>query len=169
MSKTIRKIKGGSELQKALSSLPARMERNLLRAGLRAGANVIRNEARQNINSRTGELAKSVRVSTRSRGGTVTASVKAGNAKAFYAHMVEFGTAPHMLYKGANNKSAVLNIAGALVSAKVKHPGAKAAPFLRPAFDAKQAEAVRAVGERIKQRLEKEGLDGPIVSLELDE
>lgn len=169
MSKTMKRIKGGPELQKILDELPVRMERNFLRAGLRAGGAVVRDEARKNINNVTGALSKSVRVSTRSRGGQVKAIVRAGNKEAFYAHMVEFGTAPHMLNKGVDNKSKVLNIAGNLVGGKVMHPGAKAKPFLRPAVDENQSQIVKAVGERIKARIAKEGLTGPVTSLEVDE
>lgn len=164
-----KKLKGGPELQKLLDTLPVRLERNILRAGLRAGATIVRDAARNNINNDTGALAKSVRVSTRAKGGVVSATVKAGNAAAPYAGMVEFGTSPHLLNKGANQKSKVLNIAGKLISGKIEHPGAKPAPFLRPAIDQNQAEVIQAVGNRIRDRLKKEGLSEPSVGLGLDE
>ena len=74
-----------------------------------------------------------------------------------------------MLNEGANNRSKVLNILGNLVGGKVMHPGARAKPFLRPAVDENQAQIVRAVGERIKTRIAKEGLTGPMNGLEVDE
>lgn len=53
---------------------------------------------------------------------------------AYYAHLVEGGTKPHRLSKGAKvarrGKAASGQDAGAL------HPGAKPQPFLGPAFDA---------------------------------
>lgn len=169
MAKVFQKIKGGPELQKALNALPVRLEKNFLRAGLRAGATIVRDAARENINDDTGALSKSVRISTRSKAGQVSASVRAGSKEAYYAHMVEYGTSPHILNKGASRRSKVLSIAGNLVSGKVEHPGAKPAPFLRPAIDQNQAAVIEAVGSRIRDRLKKEGLAGPSVELGLDE
>lgn len=76
------------------------------------------------------------------------------NARA-YAHMVEYGTQPHHMGKGAittvyarskRKKTAV----GAM------HPGAKKHPFMRPAFDAKSEEAKRVIGQVIREELRKE-------------
>lgn len=52
------------------------------------------------------------------------------------AHLVEFGTAPHM------------------VGDKL-HPGAAAAPFLRPAFEETKDEVIRRFGESIGPAVEK--------------
>lgn len=52
------------------------------------------------------------------------------------AHLVELGTASHMV-------------------GKISHPGAAAKPFLRPAFDEKQKEAVKIFGESIGPEVEK--------------
>jgi len=174
------KIKGGKELQDLLNTLPVKIERNIMRSALRAGAGVIRDAARKNVNSDTGTLAKSIRVSTRSRRGEVTATVK---ADAFYAHMVEFGTLAHWISVrdearpsrmtrrgrkthsiGTLNKMAhrgSLKIGGNFVGESVEHPGATPHPFMRPALDENQAAAIRAVGEQIRARLTKQGLDTP--------
>ena len=58
------KVKGLEELQKFLDQLPAKMEANVLRGSLRSGAKVIANAAKSNVTSVSGELAKSIRVST---------------------------------------------------------------------------------------------------------
>lgn len=190
MATTLTKFKGGKELQDLLNTLPAKMERNVMRSALRAGAAVIRDAARENINDDTGALSKSVRVSTRARRGEVTATVKAGNKKAFYAHMVEFGTAPHLIEardedrptrktrKGEKKvsigtmnrmiKQGSLKIGENFIGPVVMHPGAAPKPFMRPAIDQKQDEAVRAVGEQIRKRLTKAGINAP-AGLELDE
>lgn len=174
------RIDGLAELQRNLDELPAKIEQNILRGALRAGALVIADEARRLVPVQSGQLKESIRVSVRPMpGGRIVATVKAGgrfkvykSGKAvkgaayrtkrggggydyhapFYAHFVEFGTARHWI-KPKNRKS--LFIAGLLREA-VDHPGARAKPFMRPAFDSKARAAVEALAEYIRQRLPKE-------------
>jgi len=58
---------------------------------------------------------------------------------------------------------------GGKVFNSVWHPGMTPKPFLRPAFDAKAQEAVIAVGEQIRARLESGGLDVADILIEGDE
>jgi hypothetical protein len=52
----------------------------------------------------------------------------------------------------------------------VQHPGFQPKPFLRPALDAKAAEATVAAGNYIKYRLAtKNGLDTSDVSVEVEQ
>lgn len=154
-------IKGGRQLDQILQNIPVRLQTNILRGALRAGANVFKAEAKSNLEQNgsidDGELLKSVRVSARLKGSTVTASVKAGNKKAYYWGWVEFGTKPHVI-KAARAKGLLF---GGNVVAEVLHPGARPRPYLRPALDSKSADAVAAVAEYIKKRLTKEGFSIP--------
>lgn len=119
------RITGLADLNKFLQQLPAKMEQNVLRGALRAGANVIKDEAKRLVpvsapNSRNkkrygfraGTLRDSIRVSARVKNGRVTASVYAGGqtksgAEVYYASWVEFGTAAHaIMAKQANGKNA---------------------------------------------------------------
>ena len=162
------KVKGLAELQKFLDQLPAKMEANVLRGSLRSGAKVIANAAKSNVTSVSGELAKSIRVSTRTKksDGKVSASVKTGSRAAFYAHMIEFGTRPHVI-KAKDKK--VLRIEGRFAGKEVKHPGAKPKPFMRPALDTQSGAAIVAAGEYIKKRLAtKHGLDTADIDIEVD-
>lgn len=155
-------IAGGKQLAEFLSKLPPRIERNIMRAALRAGARVIANEAKKNVPEKLGNLKRSIRTdSTRVKGG-VQATAKAGgrsggknkNKSAFYAQFVEYGTAAHPIT--AKKKKLLTFIAkdGRLVKKfQVDHKGAKAKPFMRPAFDAKGGEAVDAVAKAIRERL----------------
>lgn len=154
-------FKGGAELQKFLDTLPTNIERNIMRSALRQGANVIRDDARSRAPVEDGDLRKSIKVKTRSRRGRVSASVVAGDNKAFYAHMIEFGVAPHGVKKGAKRKSGKYQD-GTL------HPGFSEMPFMRPAADAKTGDAVVAVGNQIRKRLTKEGINAP-AGLEVDD
>lgn len=173
-------VRGLADLQRELDQLPAKIEANVMRGALRAGANVIADEARRRVPVGTGQLKESIRVSVRVLpGGKLVATVKAGgrfkvysSGKAvkgadyktsragggvdyhapFYAHFVEFGTARHWI-KPKNRKS--LFVAG-LMREVVDHPGARPRPFMRPAFDGKARVAVEAMAEYIRKRLPKE-------------
>ena len=146
-------VKGLAGLQALLDELPARIEGNVVRGGLRAAAKVVEMEAKRLCPvGKTGDLRDSIRVTLRSKHGHISATVKAGNARAFYAHMVEFGTARHWI-KPKNRKS--LFVAGLLREA-VDHPGAKKEPFMRPAIDGKADEAIDAMAVYLRERIPKE-------------
>ena len=146
-------VTGLAGLQALLDELPARVEGNVVRGGLRAAAKVVEAEAKRLCPvGKSGDLRESIRVSLRSKHGRISATVKAGNARAFYAHMVEFGTARHWI-KPKNRKS--LFVAGLLREA-VDHPGAKKEPFMRPAIDGKANEAIDAMAAYLRERIPKE-------------
>lgn len=154
-----RHVTGLAELQSLLDTLPAKMEKNVVRGGLRAGANIIKQSAKQMApvgepsahNAKfyggyPGALRDTIRVGVRSKGGKVIAYVKAGGkskkgANVYYAHFPEFGT---------------VNM--------------RASPFMRPALDAQAQNAVVAAGEYMKTRLAtKEGLDTTDIVIEAEE
>ena len=157
-------IRGASELQQFLNQLPAKMEANIMRAALRAGANVIKEEAKANVPAKDGDLRDSVRVSTRLKNGRASASVKAGNKKAWYWRFVEYGTAAHTIKAKGNG---ILSFGG-FFGRSVAHPGAVAKPFMRPALDTKANEAINAVGIAIKKRLTRQGIDTAGIDMEVE-
>lgn len=145
-------VSGLSELDRLLKELPAKIEGNIMRGAVRAGAKVMEARAKELVPVDDGDLRDSIKVSTKSKRGRVSATVRAGGKKAFYAHMVEFGTARHFI-KPRKRKS--LFFAG-LAREVVDHPGASPKPFMRPALDSGQAEAVNAAADYIRKRLAKE-------------
>lgn len=150
-------ILGGRALDDALKTLAPKIQKNIMRSALRAGANVIKKEAKQEVPVRSGALRKSLKVSTKSKNGTVTAVLKADSRVAPHAHLVEFGTRPHKI-KPRNGEA--LRIDGHVVS-EIDHPGSRPKPFLRPSFDSKAPQAVVAVAEQIRKRLTAEGINTP--------
>lgn len=150
-------IVGGRALDAFLQTLPVKIETNIMRSALRAGVNVFKEEVKATIPEKSGELRRSVRVSTRLKAGTVTASLKVGGKKAWYWRFVEFGTAAHRI--GPKNAKA-LALAGVFVG-WVHHPGARPKPFMRPAFDSKAGGAIDAVAAQIRARLTAEGINAP--------
>lgn len=150
-------ITGGRELDELLQTLPTKIERNVTRAGLRAGAVVFREEVRNNVPVSSGALKKSVRITTRAKAGQVSASVKVGNPTAWYVHLVEFGTRPHVI-SAAPRRGLSVN---GTPRREVNHPGAQGKPFVRPAVDSKFPEAVAAVEKKVRELLNKRGLNSP--------
>ena len=181
------KVKGLADLQKFLYQLPAKLEQNILRGALRAGAKLVLEAAKQNAASIVGDpsetnkkrynlyagaLRDSIRISTRidKRKKQVVASVKAGGkskktgADVFYAHIIEFtGARPHSVKKGASLRS------GKYQYKESMHPGMRARPFMRPALDLQARNAVIAAAEHMKKRLaSKHGLNTADLNFEAD-
>lgn len=155
------RVKGLSDLQRALETLPARIERNVLRGALRAGANVIKPAAKANVHSVSGALAKSIKVRADARGGRVTASVY---TRHFTAQWIEYGTKPHLVEPETRR---ALLIGGLFVRAWAKHPGGSPRAFLRPALDTHAQAAVVAAAEYMKARLAtKHGVDTADIHVE---
>lgn len=72
-----------------------------------------------------------------------------------YAHLVEYGTKPHRMGKGAITRiyprsKAEQKAVGAM------HPGARPRPYLRPALDTKGEEAIRTIEAVVRRELAKE-------------
>lgn len=110
MTTTDIQVKGLAELQRYLNALPAKIEANVLRGALRAGAKEIEAAAKSYVSvsepSSTnkkryggfaGQLRKSIYVRTRSKKGVVTATIQAGRGNAYYAQFVEYGTQQHWI------------------------------------------------------------------------
>lgn len=156
-------VRGLDQLFAELQRIPVAIEKNVMRGALRAGAQVLLAEATYRAPHRSAALVSSLRIGTRSRGGTVTSYVK---TDLFYARFVEFGTKPHEI-KPRRAKS--LFVAG-WFGLLVKHPGAKPHPFMRPAMDGAASGAIVAAAEYMKQRLAtKQGIDTSYIMIEGDE
>ena len=159
-------VKGLAELQQALNQVPAKIEANILRAALRAGAKVVQEEVKAQVPVKSGTLRRGIKISTARRGGKVTAKVKATGKHAHIAPWLEYGTAAHRIVA----KGKGLALFGGGFAKVVQHPGLPPRPFMRPALDARAAQAVLATGNAIKKRLAtKHGLDTPDLELETDE
>lgn len=148
-------ITGGRELDAFLQQLPAKVERNIMRAALRAGANQFKAAAKGGVPVADGDLLRSIRVTTRTKNGTIYASLKAGGKKAPHWHWVEFGTAAHKIKAKPQHALSF----GTVTVREVDHPGARAKPFMRPAFDTAARSAVAAVAAKIRERLTKAGIN----------
>lgn len=92
-------------------------------------ANYLKAEMEARVPVRTGKLKQSIEV--RPQGDKVIVG-----PDTFYANYVEFGTKPHVI-EAKNKKALAFTMNGQkVVVKKVNHPGTRAQPFVRPAFDA---------------------------------
>jgi HK97 gp10 family phage protein len=156
------RIAGLSELQKMLDILPARMEANLMRGGMRQGANFFRDRARANVPEKSGDLKKSIKVKTSVRKGKVITQVVAGGGEVFYAKFIEFGTASFYAGNGKTvgapykiePKNAKALKFGNTLAPYVIHQGIKPVPFMRRAFDGAEFKVIEITAEYIRDRLD---------------
>jgi hypothetical protein len=161
------RLKGGTELMQMLDRIPQRMTRSIGRGALRAGARVVAEEAKERVGSAA--IAKQIRVSTRGDGTIVSAKVvvrEEKNTIGYVAWFLEYGVTPHWIRPV---KKGGLELGPDVVRLVVHHPGFGERPFLRPAMDAKAAEAINAIGAYIGTRLTWDGLAGPEIGVEEDE
>jgi len=178
-------ISGLAELDKLLKELPAKIEGNVMRGALRAGQktmmSAVKDKLRQNRSFKTGALEASIRIRFNRKSvkrGWINSYLIAGSADAYYAHMVEYGTAAHfisvkkeaapsrMTRRGIKSygigtinkmvKRGSLMIGKNFIGQSVSHPGAKPKPFMRPAFDASNQQSIEAIANYIRIRLPKE-------------
>lgn len=172
------KIMGARELEKVLKQLPDRLARNVTFNGLRAGGRVIASAAKANLRSNgsvdTGALAEAIKVETRKRsrkGSAVVAvgienkasqrsrkgadkSMKVNPSK--YAHLVEFGTEPHVIQPKKRKRLAFQGNDGLVVTSAIQHPGTVAKPFMRPAVDQYGKTAASKITETMARGVERE-------------
>lgn len=123
-------LTGMEELEKVLRQMPDGLAERDLASALRKGANVVRDEAQKNAPVDDGDLKDSIKVRKQKSGKGEAAVIVAPTKPAgFHAHFIEFGT--------------------------VKQP---AQPFLRPAFDSKQNEALEVIITSLAKKVEKTAL-----------
>lgn len=164
-------IKGLKELNGFLQQLAPKVERNVLRGALRAGASKeLLPEAQANLMAagavETGELINGLKVGTKAKGGQAIAYVKAGGKHAHLAHWIEFGTRPHNIRAKIGG---FLSFLGRFAT-EVMHPGMKPRPFMRPTLDSAGIAAVDQAARYMRDRLaSKHGLDTSHVRLPGDE
>ncbi len=144
------KIEGGPQLLKEFAALGGNV-RSTSRTAIRAGAKIIQAQAEinaQSIATRPGKHTQ-IKISQRVR-GTIEAMIGPSKRKWFY-RFFEMGVTPHeiggapLVFEGDE---------GLVIIGSVQHPGMAAHPWLRPAFDAKQADAPAAIEDVFRKAIE---------------
>lgn len=124
-------FEGGAELDRALRELPLRIQRKAITESLRAGAAIVRDDARSRVPRDSGLTARDIKVRVVPRSGK-TPTVAIGTSKDkkgrdYIATFIEKGTAHQ-----------------------------QARPFLRPALDENVNAVLRKIGERLGISIERE-------------
>ena len=135
------KLDGARELVAALKQVDEKVRNRVIRGAVRKAAKPMRARAAQRAPDATGRLRLAMAIRTKLyrrtgvAGAVVGARAEATNkeAKALrswigrrvnpanYAHLVEFGTRPHAIWRRGGGP-------------KIKHPGAPGRPFMLPAY-----------------------------------
>lgn len=161
------KVSGLAELHAQLQTLPVKIEQNIMRGALRTAQNSVKKVAQDAAPVDSGALRASIRVSSNRKAlkrGVVRADVVAGNADAWYAHLIEFGTGSRYAGKGKSvgkpyvikaRKGGALSFGGK-VREEVVHPGIAPRPFMQPAVQQLGGPAIDVFVAYMQKRLPKE-------------
>ena len=144
---------GMVELAETLKEFPVKLEVQVMASALRGGAKVVQAQAVQNAPVDSGDLRDSIRIRRRTnkRTGFLNLHVVAGNKKAWYAHIIEFGAKAHEI-RVSKKKSMLLS---GILREVVQHPGVRPSGFMRRAFDQTASGAVEEVARLTKKGVER--------------
>lgn len=174
-------VKGRAAAYAFIDNLPQEVETKLLRGAARAGANVIADDAKERAAS--DEVKEGITVRVKREPDRIVGTIGVVGAWARSLGIwAEYGTDPHYIsvddtQRGGRSigrvnrevKSGSLVINGQAVGKTVFHPGARKAPFLRPALDLSSAQAVAAAQAFITARVTRAGIVGPVDSEDDDQ
>jgi len=149
------RVYGGSEMANLLQEFPKRIRRGVLNSVAARGATVVKKHAKKNIiqngSYETGELYDSVK--TKKQRGRHGAYIIYTAKGAWYAHLVERGTAERKVKKP---------VAFEIEPGKwitLEHAGrVPPKPFFRPALDENQPEVLSEMAKRMAKRMSKEAV-----------
>ena len=150
-------IEGLPALNRRLQRLDASMERKVIHAALAPAAKLLRDALKTATPKKSGNLRKSIRIKdtfTKVEGVRRIVGVKVGPGASkthpgYHAHLVEFGTKPHVIRAGTRRGKATtaryLGSKGRGFGAVVHHPGSRPRPFVIPTYRAKKGEMARLI------------------------
>lgn len=165
-------VRGREQVRRFMQQLPEQIEKRLLRGAARAAIDVVADEARLRV---TSDLVRdAIKTSVKKREGTIVAKANVdGQWPNSVGIWLEYGTEPHAISVDLEasggrtagrlnrlNKQGSLVIGGQFVGATVMHPGSRPYPFMRPALDNKESEAMAAAQGYINARVTKGGIAG---------
>ena len=163
-SKVNAKLVGDKELRRAMEQLRTRGKRNkVTRPAVREATKPIRTDMKANAPvGPTGKLKRSIKSVFRT-GKTGIYSITGPEYKTHivdgrrvnpsnYAHLVEFGTSPHVVAA----RGLALSDGGSVFGRSIAHPGTTGKGFMRRAYDMNRATANRILKTRTFEEIKKE-------------
>lgn len=150
---------GVDEFERRITRQAAKLDDKTVDEALFKGGMVVLEDAQARIDDVTGNTRESGYVATPSKdnysGGKRRNKKKPAPKRtaivrfsAKNAHLLEYGTAAHS-YRNRRRKA--LKTTQTDFAKSVDHPGARAKPFLRPAYDAKKDDVVRVVANELEK------------------
>ena len=146
-------LDGIAEVLKKLDSLDKAVTKDINGTALFAASTVIKKEIESRAPKKRGQLAKSIKRKREHVNTLVREVIIYFGRKGSHAHLVEFGTAPHLLVQ--KGKAVIIGRSGNIVRGPIMHPGSTPHPFIRPAFDSKKEQAVRRYEKSIRAQVRK--------------
>ncbi len=139
-------FKGIKEFEKNVKRLGGKVAKQVVRSSLKKGGTVLVKQARNNLPPQYDTLKRSIRSAFRKPKNRFYQTLKIGftvgkNVKydGWYAHIVEGGSDSHTI---TSKDGKIITAGDDVFARKVNHPGTKAYPFLRPAFENKSNAAL---------------------------
>ena len=145
------RLQGVTELRRVMRQLPRALQRQVLTNATRAGARVIQRAALDNLP----DSERSDVIIRKQRTPPSEVLMRVGIPRNKPQLMwLEFGTDAHTLQ---TRRAEVLvdPETGTVFGPSVEHPGQSPAPWLRPAFEEKKREALRAIADAIAPNLDR--------------
>lgn len=145
MAKVRVTIEGDKEIAAALKAKEGAAQ-NILRQAVEEGALLLASE----IDARSPSLDKSIFYDVvDSKGDSVLVEI-GPDKEHFYLQFFEYGTDPRTIRPDIRQ---ALELSDGSFAARVNHPGTPARPFMRPGFDAGQADAIAEIEAELKKGL----------------
>lgn len=147
-------VEGLKELEQQLLDLGAIGAKKALRMSMMKATKPILDNMKQRVPTKSGQLRKTIkRKFTAGKYNAGQLDIGPMGKKSWYARFVEYGTAPHKLGKGSNrvnSRGRVINKGGGNL-----HPGSKAQPFIRKAWEWGQGSLVSAFKNDLKKSIDR--------------
>lgn len=160
------KIEGLSKLVEELEAFPELLANEFMQQALREAAQPMLEQVRAGCPVRTGTLRKSIRlgIGRKTPIGITAVYIRAGGkgawGDAFYARWVELtGARWHVIQSKRDGGALFRPGTGKHPVKAVVHPGMKARPFMRPAFDATANDVVARFGAILRNSIEQHKLN----------
>lgn len=165
-------VRGREDVKRFIAQIPQALEKKVLRGAAKAAAAIVADEAKERSISEI--VSDAVLTRTKAEDGRIVVKISVkGQWPRSVGIWLEYGTSPHFISVDESQRQGMsvgrinklqkegsLVIGGQFVGSTVYHPGARPHPFLRPALDIKQSEAIAAAQNYITTRLAREGLGG---------
>lgn len=149
-------FKGFDDLDAVLAGLPGKLGPQTVNKVFNKAAKPLVKRAKELSSNadQSGETTKSIGVLNNRKQGGISIGPRRGNGyKGYTAHLLEYGTAPHVIR--AKAADGLLSFAGTFTK-EVQHPGIAAQPFMRPAADAMLPQVIENVKDGLREIIESE-------------